>query len=483
MAYTALTDSTHSKWWITGTGSVVNRLSEVMDDQADGPRYTTATESWTASAGDAAEYYHAPTKRPDNVYCAGVKLTEKADDTCIDGGGGGLADSEWCWETVNSRVYVQIAAGDPDGVTTQLYYDWNGGNSGTDFMTEVVEDVLYRIHLNFEIGDGSTATSLISNDECVFFHDCYFTLTAAATLSIGSLYNSYPNYGSMWFIDSNSASIIVVHYGTFTMYASILKVTVATTKYFKQYFSGATTIKRSIISGGVATSTSYEQLYTYFTNASTTLEDLMIIGGHEAFNIQADISITRVSVCGSRYGLYPANPIGTSIINTSGVDVPYTIVSGTKVATWDSDNSGLTVNVIDPVTAFTGSELTIGHSNTTVYLKYTINIHVTDKDGANLSGVTVDLEGSETIDYDTDAWTAGTVTTAADGTITEQTINVKKWVGTSETETDYNVFRFTISKTGYETLTLENITIDSPIDWHFELQPLKYPEDGWRHNV
>ncbi|NIT61121.1 MAG: hypothetical protein GWN00_34435, partial [Aliifodinibius sp.] len=67
------------------------------------------------------------------------------------------------------------------------------------------------------------------------------------------------------------------------------------------------------------------------------------------------------------------------------------------------------------------------------------------------------------------------VTTNASGIITEQTITAKKWVGTSETETDYGPFRLALSKDGYETLVLENITIDSPVDLQLELQPQKQP--------
>ena len=38
----------------------------------------------------------------------------------------------------------------------------------------------------------------------------------------------------------------------------------------------------------------------------------------------------------------------------------------------------------------------------------------------------------------------------------------------------YSPHKFTLSKAGYETLDLENITIDGPIVWHLGLQD----EDG-----
>ena len=91
MAYTAKCDTaSHTKWWITGTGSVVNRLSEVMDDNG-----------------------------------AGVEEDDNPGN----------------------------------------YQPW------TEFMTEHLEDAIYQIHQTFEVGDGSTSTTLVSTDEHVYFDD------------------------------------------------------------------------------------------------------------------------------------------------------------------------------------------------------------------------------------------------------------------------------------------------------------------------
>jgi len=38
---------------------------------------------------------------------------------------------------------------------------------------------------------------------------------------------------------------------------------------------------------------------------------------------------------------------------------------------------------------------------------------------------------------------------------------------------DKNPFKLTISKAGYETLIMENITIDDPIDWEMEMQHMR----------
>jgi len=111
-----------------------------------------------------------------------------------------------------------------------------------------------------------------------------------------------------------------------------------------------------------------------------------------------------------------------------------------------------------------------------VYRKNTVNIHVTDKDGANLAGVSILCE-------DQDGNTTGgfaAVTTAANGTIAEQTIS-RGYCNTSninldtDLTKDYSPHKFTLSKAGYKTLVLDNITVDGAIDWHKELQSITMP--------
>ena len=101
---------------------------------------------------------------------------------------------------------------------------------------------------------------------------------------------------------------------------------------------------------------------------------------------------------------------------------------------------------------------------------YTFNLHISDKDGNNLSGVTVDCE-----DTNTDAvWTAGTITTDANGDIPEQEITYGYYdQANGNTLQELSPHKFTISKAGYESLILNDITIDAPIAWHLELQPMR----------
>ena len=128
------------------------------------------------------------------------------------------------------------------------------------------------------------------------------------------------------------------------------------------------------------------------------------------------------------------------------------------------EGAARTLSFIDVIMSPTN--IIIDNASGIIYQKYTINIHVSDKDGANLATVAVLCE-------DTDGNTTGgfaSVNTDANGDIAEQIIIYKGWTTTSETLKTYSPHKFTLSKAGYETLILENITIDAPIAWHLELQ-------------
>lgn len=104
-----------------------------------------------------------------------------------------------------------------------------------------------------------------------------------------------------------------------------------------------------------------------------------------------------------------------------------------------------------------------------VLRQYTVNIHVADKDGNNLSEATVTCK-------DKDDNTVFSVQTDVNGDIVEQEITYQRW---SDLPSGYHgedeaycfsPHKFIISKSGYETLELDEITVSEPIKFHFELQ-------------
>ena len=388
MAYTAKCDTASAtKWWITGTGSSVNRLSEVMDDNASGVEEND---------------------NPGN------------------------------------------------------YQPWS------TFMTETVEDGVYLIHLNFEIGDGSTATTLTSLNEQVYFDGCAFSVRWNGVLTLGALKDDWGWKGSCFYLNQAADSILTSHSNsTLNLYDSEIRL--VSNNYMK-FNAGFVTGRNFKIS---ATDAGNQRVY-FFANTSidfkkgffsgwaavnyyknpTNYEDIHTHGGWQGAIIQASATLTRPTITSS----------GAQDIWTTNTGTITTLVSPNFV----------------PV---------VGNNTATneCHWKEIVNIKVADKDGTALQNVVVDCVGSESgspsTEYDTAQWTAGTVTTAADGTITEQTVTAKKWVGTLETETNYNYFKFTFSLAGYETLVMENITIDGPIDWHLELQSQKQPPAPWQEGL
>jgi hypothetical protein len=128
--------------------------------------------------------------------------------------------------------------------------------------------------------------------------------------------------------------------------------------------------------------------------------------------------------------------------------------------------SNQTVTLINPQFILLKAKLNIGQATSKIVSQFTCDIHVVDKDGVNLEGVTVTCE-------DKDSNQVFSVQTAADGKIAQQTITYKKWEGTGETETEYSPHKFTFSKNGYTLLVMENVTVDARINWDIEV---KFPE-------
>lgn len=114
----------------------------------------------------------------------------------------------------------------------------------------------------------------------------------------------------------------------------------------------------------------------------------------------------------------------------------------------------------------------------TLHRQYSINLKVIDKNDIDIADATVIvLNNLSTQQFST--------TTSADGTITAQNVTSHKysWVSGSypgvTTDTDYNDFTMTISKTGYQTKTYI-FQLTAPINWTVVLEPIVkiiYPID------
>ncbi|HUV83816.1 MAG TPA: hypothetical protein VMW53_12200 [archaeon] len=381
MAYSAYCDTAiATKWWITGVGSTVNRLSEVMDDNASG--------------------------------------VEEADN--------------------------------PGN-----YQPW------TTFMTEVIEDVIYLIHVSFELGNETTATTLLSTKEYVRFDDTMsFYQAANSVFTLGELVADFGLNGSYWSLSGADSTNLFTYGSEFNIYSSILECRSST-----QYIYSATSVKvrNSIFRHVSGTIDNYRNRHRFQT--APDIKGLFYENAQSLYLANDPINFENVIIHNCYYGVQPIN-VNLNLTGLRFENIGYEEIYD---ATTLSDK---TIHIIDPYYNLTS--VRISRITCTIDEQYTCNITVRNNTGTLLDGVEVLCED----EADATVWTTTTGDTDT-GKIDEQVITYKMWTGTSETLTEYSPHKFTFSKAGYETLILENITVDHPIVWELKLKGVtRFKEDG-----
>jgi len=410
-----------------------------------------ADNAWTDDSDP--EWYVACATKPDNVadnLSGWSKLTDAGDDQ-----DGSLNNDEWSYDTGNNRVYVQLSdASDPNDTDMRLHYAWDGSGDGPAIMTETIEDAIYLIHLNFEIGDASTSTTLTSQNEHVYFDDAKTAqVKTFATLYIGDVINSGGISGGFWSF-SPSATMHLVNSGTLYVCASHIHNRAGTKQI--QFSNGNVYFYDSIFSS--TDKSPMKSRYCFSNNLSymdVSRCYFNFLDKGALLQITPDVwADNRIHYAGMGYYAETSEPTitGGKLTDIDNQDIYIAGYGGASSCT-----------IIDPEVAI--SSVHINEADKWIKEQYTCNITVADKDGTLLDGVEVLCEDKD------DAQVFTTTTGDTDtGKIDEQTITYKTWTGTSETLVTSSPHKFTISKAGYETLILENITVDAPIVWHLELK-------------
>lgn len=359
-----------------------------------------------------------------------------------------MAD-DYAWDT-DHFVVCNGTTESPRNFTDLNTWAQGQGGAPAAAITEFIAGAMYKLDADVDIGNGSDTTYFTSKNEMVYFADnTQPDVKSEATLKLGELVNGYPVNGSMWslgqagdwYIQTGPASI-------FLMYASTLKNRMASRVIFQQ---GTCDIRNSILCGnfdGVNTSrydftdglSSLQLIDVFITNTRYVYFGLLLTA--ESKNIW----IHRTS----QSPLVVENDILLVGFNVTDADTYDLALSGT------ADN----VTLRDPL--FIPSSIRIDTADHYTTVQFTCNIHVTDKVGANLSGVTVTCKDQ----YNTEVFS---VATDANGDIAEQNINYRRWTGTSEVETTYSPHVFTFSKAGHRTLTIDSFTVDHPLVWELKL--------------
>ena len=323
----------------------------------------------------------------------------------------------------------------------------------------------YRVDARFNIGNGTTATYFATEREVVMISQTYeLQVTANAVLKSGkkvstdsvdvpSVFAFRHENNTVQFTDNLTQA------GTLLLYGS----------YFIDLTVAARTQGYRSISWDISNSAS-EIYHCMFIGpdqiaaktGSPTFYDNKFFSGNNGYRVLSGTPSTLYSQNRNCYR-------GTAVSALSSA----VEVRGTTFADNATDLDMINVNynftLVDAEYTTIGGPGAASTANT--YDKKSCNITVTDKNGTLLDGVEVLCEDTD------DAIVFTTTTGDTDtGKIDEQLITYIDYYYSGGAQADtMSPHKFTLSKAGYETLILENVTVDAPIAWHLELKgPVRY---------
>ncbi len=334
--------------------------------------------------------------------------------------------------------------------------DGGGTEDPSFFVTEHIVNALYQILKDIQFGDGTNALIFYSKRETVCFDTGKgFTIKANTTVILGELDGSYGINGSRWNIDPTDGDIIELSEDSsavFEMYGSSLHNRAQGSSVF--FRKGTIILNSSMIT---VDSTQVNARRSIVFSVGITQLSLNKIYFSSFFQVIFDLTPDSfVDVHIHSAGMRVASAALVTVID----------LKVTEITTIWLANTGTCLAFVDPKQHVVKAKLShLDASNYTIE-RYSCDIHVVDKDGSNLEGVTVTCE-------DKNSNQVFSVQTGADGKITQQTIDYKKWEGTDETETEYSPHKFTFSKNGYTLLVMENVTVDARTNWDIKV---KFPE-------
>lgn len=406
----------------TISGSAGLGAADTIDLSGDDWEGNNQTESIVIAAGDGA---YASTKKYSTIDASGITFTDNA------GGGfsGNLQVTQPQWGTIwdyGDGIYRLEA---------MLYL----GNGASTYFTETNKVVI--------IGDFLVA----GKRAFLVYGSGNFTLGAVATEGDKTTKNGC----LVRVIDTDTSSTSIVEgWSGASVYLYSLKVLGSDAYAGREQFKGVITRMWNCAFDGFSALTSV---------SGCDVHNLSITGGHTCISASENCTFARINLTDCLY---------YALSTTTTVTLSNCIIrnfSSNLIRMIGA--AGNTASLVDMDTDIWSIYWTGSNAGAYAYRKNTVNIHVSDKDGANLENVAVICE-------DQDGNTTGgftSVNTDANGDIAEQTISrgycdLNNADLDSDLTKDYSPHKFTLSKAGYETLILENITVDSPIVWHLELK-------------
>jgi hypothetical protein len=334
---------------------------------------------------------------------------------------------------------------------------------------EIIENGVYKVDCDIYWGNGTDNSYFESANEHVWFDDNrMWQIQINGNLQLGEktagdhgIYGSNWNFGPPTGIMTAMAGFAATM--SFKMYGSHMhRRTNGGSGGGVRLRCGVVDIRDSIFSGETNTDTG---VYLGLDNGIQTLTVKNLINLHvKTIPLGTIPSLFEgVQVFDSRYGIQ---------LDKDGivVDQSFSEEAGGAGTYGEIANFGAATAVTVRDIKSNISSVFINSDGSSIIDQKTCNIHITDEDGNNLNGVTVDCQDKDG-NY---VWTAGSVTTDTNGEIAEQVINYRKWEDTSETLTTYSPHKFTFTKSGYVPQVYENVTTDGPINWQVTMQEPKY---------
>jgi len=446
----------------------------------------------------------AKTAHADYIFITGTDAWDAAQTESLDvTAGNGSYETTKRFKTITNLDCSDNAAGGgtvwADGTIAVTQDIWG-------VVWEHVADGQYKIDCNVDFGNDVTSTYFKSSNEEIYFStNCIVDLFINAILASGTKEGDYGINGSMWSLALGTNTYIK---GSILLYDS--RIEFRDNKYLIMTGVGDVEFLNSTVCGtGTRTAAGF-----LFQNTGS-----LIYKRCNFVNLTYFVMYRAADTMENILSHYLGKGIVTSAA-ASAIFNNHNISS----CTIDAAAEGTTENItsIDPV-----NNITIPKTDVSTWIKeqYTCNIHVADEDGADLETVTVQCQtfgnvvspdagtsfwkcvedhtsGVWATDRDAGKWEATTaayaalagctgaaqngawvtniayvasasefsVATDSDGDITEDTIDYKKWVGTSEALLTYSPHSFTFTYGG-DTHVAEDFTVDHPIVWHLEYPP------------
>lgn len=374
---------------------------------------------------------------------------------------------------------------------------------------EIAENGQYRMDCDIEFGNGVDATYFQSKNEMIYFVEGKVrSIKDNATLVIGDDSGDWSFKGSCWSMKPMATYDVIANGATgavFKTYGSML-IRRDDNSNQEKFYSGTWFARNTIISG-VGGATGSELVMNPGLDVDWKDVRVLYMRAFRTYVTPTNFENVHLHCC----------DLGLWAFAT--VEVPeLRVTAPSAYALVLANVADKRMTLIDPKFHPDIAEIFIGHATGIVQEKYTCNMHVTDKIGADLNAVDVDcdyahlVEGTDSKTYKCiqdhtavdvthkpvtgtnwneywvlyDAagglggpWQTGydfkasealfpAVSTNGDGDIPQQVIQCKEWVGTSEL-LEARIHKFTFSHASYPDFVMSDIIVDHPLVWEFDM--------------